>query len=367
MMDDSEGLKEDDFRMNLIARCFLFLPLFVLLSCAPKNTLGPRDFVRVSENSTKVLFGSCNDQERDQKFWRSLISEKADLMILMGDNVYGKGNNQDSLRKAYARLSRNLDFQRFRETTPLVATWDDHDFGRNDGGADFPHIEDSKLQFLNFWEEPKNSARRTRDGIYDSFVVGPAGSSMQVILLDTRSFRTPLNRVRKTKSGRGPYAPDNSLTATLLGQEQWAWFEKQLQVPADVRFVISSIQVMSDEHGFESWGNFPRERRKLIELLDRHRTKVTVLMSGDRHQASFYERKRSNRPTIHEVTSSPLNATLPSEFQIPIVNPYQDGETIFSANYGVALIDWEKRNLILQLRLADGSLSRQKKIEFAVR
>ncbi len=341
--------------------------IFLVAGCATKSALGPREFVRLSPNSTKILFGSCNDQKLDQRFWKSLTNERADLMILMGDNVYGQGNDQESLRKAYQSLGLNKHFQHFRESTPIVATWDDHDFGRSDGGEDFPEKEDSKIQFLNFWQEPKNSKRRAREGIYDSFVVGPAGSALQVILLDTRYFRSPLKRAAARKAGRGPYVPNFDRQASLLGAEQWTWLEEQLKVPADVRLIVSSIQVLSSEHGFESWGNFPLERRKLVSLLDRYPTKATIFLSGDRHHASLWERKRASRPTLQEITSSPLNATMPPEFQIAHSEPFQDGKQIFSANYGVLSIDWQKRFLIAQIRLADGSLTRQKRIDFDIR
>jgi hypothetical protein len=40
-----------------------------------------------------------------------------------------------------------------------------------------------------------------------------------------------------------------------------------LRQPADVRVIVSSIQVLPDDHRFEKWGNFPAERRRLLALI----------------------------------------------------------------------------------------------------
>jgi alkaline phosphatase D len=133
----------------------LFLGLIFLFSCATKQNQISRGYVRVSESSTKILVGSCNDQKLDQSFWKTLKNENSDMMILMGDNVYKDGEDQQSLRKAYQILARNPWFNEFKNSTPIVATWDDGDFGENDGGEEFAYKQDSKDLFMDFWEEPK--------------------------------------------------------------------------------------------------------------------------------------------------------------------------------------------------------------------
>ncbi len=336
---------------------------FLSVSCSMKSSKS-LDYVRVSESSTKILIGSCNDTSMDQGFWKTLSSMRADLMIMMGDNVYGAGNNQESLRKAYAALKNNSDFQSFRENTPILATWDDHDYGANDAGAEFSQKEDSKEQFMDFWEEPKNSERRIREGVYDSFVVGPPGASLQVILLDTRSFRTPLKTVRERMPGRGPYGPPDDPNQTILGDEQWAWFKTQLETPADIRLVVSSIQFIGDGRGFESWANFPKEKRKLLSMLDKSSEKRVILLSGDRHHASFWEFKRPGKKPLHEFTSSPLNRVLPTNLQIERPEKYRVSPLEFRANFGVLNIDWINKQIVLEIRLSDGSLVRQKAISF---
>jgi hypothetical protein len=38
----------------------------------------------------------------------------------------------------------------FGQSTPIMAVWDDHDYGVNDGGGDFPAKEISRKAFLHF-------------------------------------------------------------------------------------------------------------------------------------------------------------------------------------------------------------------------
>ena len=39
----------------------------------------------------------------------------------------------------------------------ILAIWDDHDFGLNDGGGDYPYKQDAEKMFLNFWNIPQTT------------------------------------------------------------------------------------------------------------------------------------------------------------------------------------------------------------------
>ena len=63
-------------------------------------------------------------------------------------------------------LAAKPNFARLRTTVPHLAVWDDHDYGVNDGGAEFPHKQASKDEFVRFWQLAADDPRRTRDGLY---------------------------------------------------------------------------------------------------------------------------------------------------------------------------------------------------------
>ena len=83
-----------------------------------------------------------------------------------------------------------------------MATWDNHDYGTHNGGADFKLKDASKKMFLDFFAEPAESDRRKRAGIYDAKVIGPEGKRVQIILLDTRTFRGSFKRDPRSKEER---------------------------------------------------------------------------------------------------------------------------------------------------------------------
>jgi alkaline phosphatase D len=196
------------------------------------------------EAPRRIAFGSCCDQDKPQPIWDAILEAKPDLFIFLGDNIYGDTRDMSVLAAKYAQLAANPGFRRLRERTPVLATWDDHDFGENDAGREYPMREESRRLFCDFWGEPADSPRRSRDGIYTSVTLGPAGKRLQILLPDLRFNRTATVKTdmggkayadwAKTfaDAGRevpGFYLPNPAHDATMLGETQWAWLEKALR------------------------------------------------------------------------------------------------------------------------------------------
>ncbi len=144
---------------------------------------------------TRIAFGSCADQREPQPIWDAVLAYRPELFLFAGDNVYGDVPNAPDLKAlqaAYAQTKVIDGLQRLRREVPHLATWDDHDFGKNDGGADFELKAQAQALFLDFWQAPADDPRRTREGVYSARTFGPEGQRVQVVLLDTRTFRSPL-------------------------------------------------------------------------------------------------------------------------------------------------------------------------------
>ena len=199
-------------------------------------------------------------------------------------------------------------------------------------------------------------------GIYDCVTIGPIGKRVQFILLDTRYFRTPLKRAKIRKAGNGPYEPNFSINAGILGVDQWRWLEEQLQVPADIRIIASSIQVLSPNHGWETWGNFPEERKRLIRLLGKAEGE-SIIISGDRHSAEISELNERQLSPLLDITSSAMNQKQhPNEEQ----NVYRIGNKYFRENFGTIEIDWERKKpvVFVNIKGLDGENKIQHKIDY---
>jgi alkaline phosphatase D len=284
--------------------------------------------------------GSCSDPRRPVPAFDAIVRADPDLMIFMGDNVYADTVDEKKIRRAYRKLGQHAGFRRLKKACPLMATWDDHDFGLNDMGREHPGKAGSQRAFLDFWEVPKDSPRRGREGVYHAQVFGPEGRRVQVILLDTRYHRDALRRRPKRDSSRyaGRYLPDPDPAKTILGEAQWGWLEEQLSKPAEVRLIVSSIQFVAEDHGWETWAMFPAERGRLIELIGTTGANGVVFLSGDRHHSELSRLDEGTPYPIYDLTSSGLNKP---GLEKDEPNRHRVGERYHLSNFGLITLDWE--------------------------
>jgi alkaline phosphatase D len=311
----------------------------------------------------RIAFGSCAHQDRPQPIWQAIVASKPDLFLFLGDNIYADTTDKEVLAREYARLGALPGFQKIKATCPLLATWDDHDYGLNDSGAENPNRKGSQEVFLDFWGVPKDSPRRKREGVYDARVFGPPGKRVQVILLDTRYFRSPLLKGPKRPSNQGPYIPQTDKTTTILGEEQWKWLARQLEVPAEVRLLVSSIQVIAEDHGFEKWMNFPHERARLFQTIRDSKANGVILLSGDRHLAELSQMDAGVGYPLFDLTSSGLNMANkrwrrlePNRHRVAIMD--------VGNNFGMITLNWSHEDPVigLQTRDEEGDITIQQKV-----
>jgi alkaline phosphatase D len=307
---------------------------------------------------SRIAFGSCADQVKPQPIWDAILAYQPELFIFAGDNVYGDFHTEDAthLKRAYAMAERIPGYSKLRNTVPHLAVWDDHDYGINDGGGDFPYKAVAKELFLKFWKVPADDIRRTREGIYDSRIIGPAGMRVQIILLDLRWFRSPLKASdRRGAPGKERYVPDPDPAKTMLGSAQWAWLAGELRKPAEIRLIVSSTQVLAEAHGWERWGNLPLERQKLVDTIRDSGARGVVLLSGDRHVGALYRETPTGLYPLYEVTSSGLNMVFWAANE---PGPNRLGALFPADNFGVVDIDWPEHKIMLALRDKDGNTQR---------
>ncbi|WP_419317703.1 alkaline phosphatase D family protein [Caulobacter sp. ErkDOM-E] len=312
---------------------------------------------------TRIAFGSCANQDKDQPIWEAIFEQKPDLFVFLGDNIYADTRDPKVMAAKYATLAAKPHFKRLRDTTPVIAIWDDHDFGENDAGADYPMKAESRRQFCDFWGEPADSPRRTRDGVYAAYVFGPDGRRVQIILPDLRWNRTPLAvktfkggykpwAVARGLSGKetpGPYDRIADLDATMIGEPQWTWLEQQLAQPADLRIFGSSLQVLADFAGWESWINYARDHQRLFDAIRRQKADRLICISGDTHYAEV-SRLDTNVPyPIWDVTSSGLTEVWP----VTPPNALRVSPVLRERNFGMIEIDWSGPAPVATLRVHD--------------
>ncbi|WP_373997749.1 alkaline phosphatase D family protein [Bdellovibrio bacteriovorus] len=292
----------------------------------------------------KIAFGSCANQDQPEPLWKDVLQAKPDLFLFMGDNVYASHPAQQPIAEQYRKMDQIPEYIAIRKEVPFMATWDDHDFGERDGGADFKGKDNARRDFLNYWGYVKNSIPLEQKGIYHAKMIGPKKKSVQVIMLDTRYFRSPLKERPGNEGKAQDYIPQDE--GTILGEAQWEWLETQLKRPAEVRFIVSSIQLIANDPKYEKWGNFPKERQRFFDLLKSTRAKNVILLSGDRHIASISKMDLKNYGSLYEITSSSINrANKYSDADSHYVGPVYSKE-----NFGLADIDWKKKLVTVDIR-----------------
>ena len=306
-----------------------------------------------------VAFGSCNKQNSNQPLWSAMAKQNPDIFIWGGDNIYADTDDMDEMKAMYQTQLNKPDYANFSEQIDhkIYGVWDDHDFGKNDAGSEWPHKVESQQLFLDFMGVDSTSVRRQRQGTYHAENLTIADKTLKLILLDTRYFRSPLQEDKETKKR---YKPWQNGEGTLLGETQWEWFENQLKnSSADYHIIMSSIQVWSDEHGWETWGNFPHEVEKLKELLNTHTPNNLIILSGDRHISEFSSQKLETYGyPIFDFTSSGLTHAY-TKFSKE-ANTDRVGKVVAQESYGLLKYDFDNNLVTMEMRNEDSVLQEHK-------
>ena len=293
-------------------------------------------------------FGSCLTEKREQPIWSAIKEENLQEFFFMGDNVYGDNEETgelDDMKVAYALQREKLPS--WLKEIKVNAIWDDHDYGKNDGGEEYLFKEQAQELFLDFWQAPLDDPRRNREGIYFSEVREIFNLKVNLIGLDTRYHRSALGQKDK------PYSPVDDESKTMLGKVQWNWLEKELSQNNDLNIIVSSIQVIPTNHGFEKWGNFPHERSRLLKIIEDSKV-PTIIVSGDRHKAGIYK-----KGDVIELTSSSMNKPLPNYISKiwDLLNKETDahliGDMYYPENYGILSIN-KNGKILIELKDING-------------
>lgn len=277
----------------------------------------------------KLAFGSCNFQLLPQGYWDVIAAEKPELWVWGGDNIYAD-KHPPFFRKLQWNLQYNAaPYARFRKATPVIGTWDDHDYGDNDIGGQYHYKKESQQLLLDFLEEPADSPRRKQEGVYTSYLLGPEGRRVRIILLDLRYHRQEPG-------------PEND----LLGPAQWAWLESELgKRDAAFTLLVSSSQVLPIDNLGEKWGDYPASRERLFRLIQAFGPKLAIL-SGDLHFGELTSHYLGGGIEIFELLSSGLTHSSGARAGNNRVKQHYVGK-----NFAVVRFDWGERNLVVHLDL----------------
>lgn len=322
--------------MIYLLKLYIALLVPALINSDEKTASSPPQ----SADRLVIAFGSCNREYAEQPMWAEIMKQKPDLWIWLGDNIYGDTDNMDTLEYKYQKQLNNSGYKEFMNNTEIVGTWDDHDYGINDGGTGYREKVSSQQHFLDFIGEPNNTPRRRQEGIYASYLKTAGDLLVKIILLDTRYHRDTLYKKK------GAYLPNES--GDILGKRQWQWLEEELKDSnADIHIIASSIQVVSEQHAYEKWANFPNSRQRLFNLIAESKARGVLFLSGDRHIAEFSKIQLPGMDyPLYDLTSSGLTHTWRKARKEK--NRYRVGPLLVKLNYGVLHVKKEQDRTVVE-------------------
>lgn len=358
---------KNNVNMSLLS----LLLLLTRIICVKSNA----DFEYHDTTLERVAFGSCHNRKHAHRFpevWPAIAKTHPQAFLWTGDSVYAPKRILSSLSEEYNATSHYAPYANFisNKSIKVLGTWDDHDYGVNDGGKEVSEKDLRKHLFLNFLSMSTSSVYE-RGGVYSSHVFGLPPFQTKIIFLDTRTFRDfhyfpsfatyhqiPLAAIfaSLTRWFAAAAGISKNYHASMLGDEQWKWLEKELKdSTSQVHVLVSSIQVFTTNPVMESWGHFHLEKLRLLRLLSDTRPSGLVIISGDVHHAEFIAPSHSD---LLEVTSSGLTHSCTTPFFgfmcVPLLNLYHRHRMTLTSyftdvNFGSIELNWKASYLTLNI------------------
>jgi hypothetical protein len=262
----------------------------------------------------KLAFGSCMVRQFHNPFmWNALERERPDLILLIGDSVYLDHENLLFVRRPKTTLdvwqsfveSRNrLNLFFWRELSPIVTVWDDHDSGFNNDDAKFTLMPKVRGVLETFF---------ANEAIHGELSRGPGMAKQfqmfgrNIILLDGRSFR------------------GTDSTSPLFGTWQENWLKDHIR--PGLNFILSGSQfyggfIKKDSLEF-NWPEYAARFTRSLKSVADKRGASLVFGSGDVHfsEVQVLEPELFGYET-YEITSSSIHSfAFPGHYLLKPRNP----------------------------------------------
>lgn len=250
--------------------------------------------------SVDLAFGSCS-LRLGQPIFANILDAQPDAFVFLGDAHYGDAAYLESHRWRFRRFRNVPERAALFAETPILATWDDHDFTGNNSDVTCLGVEDALRAWREWWASPSYGTEDTR-GVFFRRRYGAA----DVFMLDCRTHRPFIDDPRRFCLD-DPDAVSTPIEDGILGPGQEAWLLDGLnESDAPFKLLVCGSQ-WTTQGTLDSWASFVPARDRLFDRIDAAGIEGVVLVSGDIHRSSI---RRIARPRydLIELTTSPLAA-----------------------------------------------------------
>ncbi|MEK6627498.1 MAG: hypothetical protein AABY53_02640 [Bdellovibrionota bacterium] len=284
-----------------------------------------RSFSTLDTQKNHVRFAYASCMADDYRFndvidpmWEQMRKQNTDMIILNGDLVYVDSFEFVERKKAteldiwfrFIDAFHRLPVYHWQDIKPIFATWDDHDFGTNDGNRDFKEKIAAKKIFLAFFggKNLSDSYQLEPDSIYSAFT----GFKQKMLFLDNRYFRQP-NKDQVTPEPYGHW-----------GEKQHHWILNHLNDSNTPVWIFNGNQIFSGtDLSFKEAMQTNHPEHYKIFMEDMKKTKSPIIFaSGDIHFSEIMQIpiERLNFQT-YEVTSSAMHSYAGEGWENPLRLP----------------------------------------------
>jgi phosphodiesterase/alkaline phosphatase D-like protein len=278
--------------------------------------------------SFTFAFAACARTGSNGQVFDAIRAANPLFYLNIGDihYTYIDQDDPDRFRSAFDRvLTRPAQAALYR-SMPIAYTWDDHDYGPNNGDRTSPTRAAARLVYQQYVPHYALAAGEGDVPIYQAFTIG----RVRVILTDTRSERDPNTAI------------DNG-AKSMLGEVQKTWLKQQLldanETYPVIVWVSSGPWIDAAGTGKDSWGGFATERRELADFVAAHDIQGLVMLSGDAHMTAIDDGTNSDYSTGGG-GGFPVMHAAPLDKRGGVKGgPYSEGTSADSGQFGLVTVD----------------------------
>ena len=290
----------------------------------------------LNQRSFTIAVASCMDdywsKKTQKQMWKNLLSFRPDMVFLIGDNIYADKNiskpSMPNFYRRYVEAFNTLYLYKANRLVPILAVWDDHDYGFNNGHKNFQYKSEMQELFRGFFPLNVNNKHLIK-GKGVSFLLQTGYQNF--FFMDDQSFRSP---------------PDPQ--GRLWGKAQEQWLFQHILNTQNPSWIINGGQLFGRHHTYESFErDFPENFKFILQRLEQSPSSVFFL-SGDRHLAELL--KIDEWPyTTYELTTSAIHAKVHPQRGDHDLDVRHVHHVTEKHNFAIIKSQGQSKNLILDI------------------
>lgn len=289
-----------------------------------------------------AAFASCANAT-SEPVWERIDSLNVNALFLMGDTPYIDSTALATVRSKQRGFLLTPAINRLIRHVPTTATWDDHDFGANNGnGLSVANKAQNRKGFVEYRAHERYGTGT--EGIYNSVTCGP----MEVFLIDDRWF---------TQTAASPVDPSKP---TFFGSAQWTWLLDAIKRSRAPFKVLAFGAIWQDKKNTENDDLFTYwyERDALFDFIRNEKIPGVVLLGGDIHVSRHLIHPRRVDYDLHDFVTSPAHTSTIAS--LDVYNPDLEWSSISDRQFLTLSVDTRIQPAVLTAKFLkhDGTVQR---------